>query len=245
LLTKSGRYYYDQDAIREPIAVSSKQRINQPNFDNQTGGPKDYRNGINSNRSARNTLENFKKSAGQGRNKRSVWTVNTKPYKSAHFAVFPPALIEPCILAGCPAQVCVECGEPWVRVVETPKPPLDVFTETSKPKDGFVSVNVTGKGMGRKYQNWRNANPAKTLHFAPTCQCCPLPAVKIDKFGYQWPIYRVTRPGVVLDPFFGSGTVAEVAIDTGRDWLGIELNPDYIELAKDRIYKTQPALFAR
>jgi len=82
------------------------------------------------------------------RNKRDVWTVNTKPYQGAHFAVFPPALIRPCILAGS------------------------------------------------------------------------------------------RRGGVVLDPFFGSGTTGQVAIEEGRNYIGIELNPDYVELANKRLEKT-------
>lgn len=102
LLSKSYRYYYDREAIREEAAPQSLRRITQPNFAQQTGGPKDYRNGINPNRSMRKTLENF--AANPGRNKRSVWTVNTKGYPGAHFATFPPALIEPCVLAGCPVE---------------------------------------------------------------------------------------------------------------------------------------------
>jgi DNA modification methylase len=120
MLSKSERYYYDQDAIREPLAESSIGRIQQENFDNQTGGPKDYGHRTNANRSARKALCNLKEKyiaaekwgdryAGWeardktiGRNKRSVWEVATAPFSQAHFATFPPALIEPCILAGCP-----------------------------------------------------------------------------------------------------------------------------------------------
>ena len=79
------------------------------------------------------------------RNKRSVWSINTRPYKGDHFAAFPPALVEPCILAGCP------------------------------------------------------------------------------------------RDGMVLDPFLGSGTTALVALKHGRRYVGIELNPEYVNLAKKRI----------
>jgi DNA modification methylase len=100
LLAKNQDYYYDADAIKEQPAESSMKRIGQANFANQTGGPKDYRNGINPNRSMRQTLENF--AANPGRNKRDVWTVTTKPCREAHFATFPPDLIEPCILAGAP-----------------------------------------------------------------------------------------------------------------------------------------------
>jgi DNA modification methylase len=126
LMTKSARYFYDADAIKEGLAESSIQRISQPNFENQTGGPKDY--GPESNRSSRKSLENLKKrhdkkrghvrehsgfidswdgkskkeQVSDGRNKRTVWTVATQPFPDAHFATFPPKLIEPCILAGCP-----------------------------------------------------------------------------------------------------------------------------------------------
>lgn len=134
LFAKQARYFYDAAAIAEPVQQSSIDRINQPNFDNQTGGPKDYSTtGVNTNRSMRGTLENFAKHGkggknafrGQGahregengpanregrdmqgvgagitRNKRTVWTIATKPYAEAHFATMPEALIEPCLLAG-------------------------------------------------------------------------------------------------------------------------------------------------
>lgn len=67
LLTKSQKYFYDAEAIKEPIADSSIQRINQPNFENQTGGEKDYSNGTNPNRSARKSLENFAKGKGNAK----------------------------------------------------------------------------------------------------------------------------------------------------------------------------------
>ena len=114
LLSKSVRYYYDHEAIKEPLSSASILRLQQPGFDAQTGGSKDYQNGVNKNRSARRALVNLKgrvmsPQVGDnpqafanltGRNKRDVWTVTTKPYKEAHFATFPPDLIEPCILAG-------------------------------------------------------------------------------------------------------------------------------------------------
>ena len=104
LLTKNKKYYYDADAIRESLLPQSIARISQPNFDKQTGGPKDPINGGEGsrNRSARQGLENLKDahSRGQGRNRRTVWTIATAPYSGAHFATYPPSLIEPCIKAG-------------------------------------------------------------------------------------------------------------------------------------------------
>jgi DNA modification methylase len=103
LLAKSERYYYDAEAIKELASdVSLARIIKQPNFANQTGGPKDYRNGTNPNRSMRQTLENFAKNPS--RNRRSVWTISTAPYPEAHFATFPPDLVRPCVLAGTAAD---------------------------------------------------------------------------------------------------------------------------------------------
>lgn len=93
MLSKSPKYYFDHEAIKEP-AVSDHPSGNgfkrgaRKTYQNQDGTPRG----------------NEEQWAGVGgmRNRRSVWTVTTKPFKGAHFATFPPDLIEPCILAGCP-----------------------------------------------------------------------------------------------------------------------------------------------
>jgi DNA modification methylase len=121
LLSKSQRYYYDHEAVREPATHSSIQRWNQ-DIENQAGseranggaktngtmkavgGPKKDKqrghsrrhNGFND----RWDSMSKKEQASMGRNKRSVWEVPTVPYSGAHFATYPPKLIEPCILAG-------------------------------------------------------------------------------------------------------------------------------------------------
>lgn len=88
LLSKSPKYYFDAEAIKEPAKG--------PNKFNGSRGRKSGANG-DRNDGGRGGIE------GDGfRNRRSVWTVTTKPFKGAHFATFPPDLIEPCILAGCP-----------------------------------------------------------------------------------------------------------------------------------------------
>jgi|TARA_R110002050_G_scaffold283096_1_gene431300 DNA modification methylase len=94
LITKSKKYYYDSDAIREPLAVSSLNRLNQ-DLKNQKGSTRGN-GGMKSNGNM--------KAVGnkETRNKRNVWTITTKPFKDAHFATFPKDLIEPCIKAGCP-----------------------------------------------------------------------------------------------------------------------------------------------
>jgi DNA modification methylase len=130
LLSKSPRYHFQQQL--EPAAWDGR----QDTF--YKGGPKDMAGGAHERWRRGDNGEYL-------RNKRSVWTVSTKPYKGAHFATFPADLIEPCILAGAPIGT------------------------------------------------------------------------------------------VVLDPFLGSGTTAMVARKLGRSYVGIELNPEYIELAHKRI----------
>ena len=117
LLSKSERYYFDARAIAQPIAESSKERLAQPNLPNQAGsdrvpgktngnmkavGPRFGGNKYgDDDRDESRTKSGNEYTGGDGlANRRSVWTVPTVPYSGAHFATFPPALIEPCILAG-------------------------------------------------------------------------------------------------------------------------------------------------
>ena len=95
LLAKSERYYYDQDAIMEPAV---KAGLLRPfNSEKKSARNVDGKPGTGNEHPDAPLWE-----VPEDRNKRSVWTVTTQPFKEAHFATFPPALIEPCILAGCP-----------------------------------------------------------------------------------------------------------------------------------------------
>jgi DNA modification methylase len=92
LLAKSERYYFNAKAIAEESVTKDVRKPYTPGQVDARGNGHDRGGGR-----ARGT-----EGAGETRNKRSVWTVTTKPFKGAHFATFPPDLIEPCILAGCP-----------------------------------------------------------------------------------------------------------------------------------------------
>jgi DNA modification methylase len=96
LLSKSERYYFDHEAIKEPLAESSIPRLKQ-NIAEQVGTTR-HVGKTNGNFKAQGNLETGL------RNRRDVWTVTTKPYKGAHFATFPPDLITPCVLAGAPPE---------------------------------------------------------------------------------------------------------------------------------------------
>jgi DNA modification methylase len=213
LLAKSERYFYDAEAIKEPLESSSIQRLQQKNFDNQTGGPKDY--GPDSNRSARRALVNLKgraippqvsASPAQyanltGRNARSVWQIATQPYPGAHFATFPEELPERCIKAGSAAQACSVCGAPWERQTE-------VQRERLRPRaleDHARLANATPQG------GYRGSMTVSTTGFAPTCT-------------HEAP----TVGSVVLDPFNGSGTTGAVALRLGRRYVGLDLSREYL-----------------
>lgn len=138
LLTKNPRYYYDNEAIKEPVSEATIQRMNQ-DIESQVGSDRAHAGiKLNGNLKAVGDIE-------LGRNKRDVWNVAVKSYKEAHFATYPPELITPCILAG------------------------------SKEGD------------------------------------------------------------IVLDPFSGSGTTGEVALQNGRNYIGLELNPEYAKLSEKRL----------
>lgn len=160
-----------------------------------------------------------------GRNKRTVWEVATYPYSGAHYAVFPPDLIRPCILAGCPEKVCAKCGAPWVDVVE--KGFTDHDGETGSDYDEGSTANRLARLRQAVRENGGEyVNTRRVIGQEPTCDCDT----------------TETRPGVVFDPFMGSGTVAQVAIEYRRWWLGCELKLENVELINERIACVEPYL---
>lgn len=165
LMTKSERYWWDAEAMRERAKASdigsmdggAQKRIDGSNANEG----RNFRQSKSGNKSRKPAIERGCPRNGTAsgvpwegffRNRRSVWTVPTRPYRGAHFATYPPNLIRPCILAGCPPS------------------------------------------------------------------------------------------GIVLDPFAGSGTTGQVAVEEGRDFILIELNPDFIALIRKRMKTTQPGL---
>jgi DNA modification methylase len=110
LLSKAERYYFDQDAIRESHTKDWDPE-KRGNYPPSTASHYDLATNTRHKLSYQGLTQNE-----AGRNKRSVWEVVTQGFPEAHFATFPPALIEPCILAGCPEKVCTKCGVPWLQV---------------------------------------------------------------------------------------------------------------------------------
>ena len=207
LLSKNARYYYDQDAILEPAADA--RRLSSWDERKETEPVRRGDPGQSGHVTHTATL-----ASRDGRNKRSVWEIATAPFSDAHFATFPPALIEPCILAGCPKECCAKCGAPWTRDVERTAMVISRSEHTHE--------------RGRTRSSGTMLKPAKsiTIGFSPSCAC------NADVVA-----------GTVLDPFGGAGTTGMVADRLGRNATLIELNPEYADMAERRI-KSDAGMFA-
>lgn len=207
LLTKNERYFFDADAIREPYNQASLSRYNY-----QFGkGPAAA---IAKSPAVGDGNGHDADPNPAGRNIRSVWTIATSPFPDAHFAVFPPEIPRRCILAGTSEKgVCGQCGAPWVRVVETTKPPL----RQVKSAGPYAGHGLLG---GARFDD---PIVTRTTGWQPSCkhEGDPIPAT-------------------VLDPFCGSGTTGIVALRHGRNFIGIELNESYVEMATRRIESDAP-----
>ena len=148
------------------------------------------------------------------RNKRTVWTIPTQGYSEAHFATYPVNLIYPCIKAGCPEYLCKKCGKAKEKIYEE-------ASGGTKGHSWHDHSDDMGKGNAKK-QTGSEYNTYKRGNFINFTNCgC--------KAGFE--------SGIVLDPFMGSGTTAIVAERLNRQWIGIEINQEYCDIAVDRIKK--------
>lgn len=207
LLSKSFKYYYDNEAIKEDSKYYGKDsRSDKGNIryeGKRTEG-------------ADNLAQQSFVTIDEKKNKRSVWTVTTKPFKEAHFATFPMDLIKPCVLAGCPEKACAECGEPYVRQIESKK----VNRDELNVNDPRYRPN-TYDGSYKDINGKADAGYRSTIDMGLQKQC----DCNTNK----------TKSGIVLDPFGGSATTGIVAEGNNRDSIMLELNSDYINIAKQRI----------
>ncbi len=205
LLAKSPRYFFDAVAVREKSAGA---------WDSAKGFSAGGKRGA-AGHSFFTGAETHKTGRQTGRNIRSVWTIPTRSFPGSHFATFPPALVEPCVKAGTSERgCCPACGKPWERVVKREKHPsrdMEAQREQARASTGRTDGHISGPGG--------MCDATRTLGFRPACDCDAGEPV----------------PCVCLDPFFGAGTVGLVCEQLGRDWIGCELNPEYAQLAQDRI----------
>jgi DNA modification methylase len=228
LLAKQPRYYYDAEAVREPQGGWHGSHFDDPRdleirpttgrrHSKKPDGWATYGGGHGS-------FHHDGREAGgpglmaAGRNRRTVWTIPTQPYRGAHFATYPEKLVEPCILAGTSAKGnCPVCGAPWERMTERGdlRGPGHEGYRLEKAQASKGDAKVKGRSEGW----WPNHRyEPSTLGWRPTCDHDAEPV-----------------PAVVLDPFCGSGTVGAVARRFGRRFVGIDLSAPYLRLAQQRI----------
>ena len=229
MLTKSAKYYWDAEAVREPYTEPL----------NRWGGPelrdsshKYIELGGHDGEQHYGATSMFRKGRPvrpieTGRNIRSVWEFPTQPYPEAHFATFPEKLPEICIKAATPeVGCCSKCGAPWVRVIEVMGKQV---TEAMK----VAGCNRNGEYQGQDLSDYaegkaqspsdskrrilESMSQVKQSTWQPTCNC------QAD-----------VAPALILDPFAGSGTTLWVAKKLGRQAIGYELSMDYCKLALER-----------
>jgi DNA modification methylase len=224
LLTKSPRYFYDAEAIKEPCSDAMYRQVK----DGYNGkGTKDYAGaGVQNPSSVKSRIIAKARQLGGilTRNKRSVWTITTQSFKGAHFAVFPEKLVEPCVLAGTSeVGVCIACGAPWVRVVQKTG---GRDWHKDRMIEGVLPGDVAGEGGNKRGRSHEplGSSCSSTVDWRATCDC---------------PFDDPTA-ATVLDPFAGSATTGVVALKHGRNFIGIELNPEYAALAKQRLDTSVP-----
>lgn len=217
MLTKSKACFYDAEAVKKAAKAVSVERLSQ-DIEAQAGSSRANAGG--------KTNGNMKAVGGELRLRRSsdwffeswqglildadedpaAFLVNTRPFTGAHFATFPPTLVEPCVIAGTSEKgCCPACGLQWVREVER----TAMVIRRSERTHEF--------GRSRSSGTMISPPTSVTTGWRAACQCGKDPI-----------------PCAVLDPFGGSGTTGAVALSYGRRAVLIELNPEYISLIRAR-----------
>ncbi len=224
-LWKGHDYYFDHLAIREPATVKNV------NSDIKYGGTK-YPNkkfgGTKYPGEANNTYSGNDYIPTGMRNKRDVWQVATESCRDSHFAVYPRKLILPMILAGTSEHgVCSSCGAPYTRITKKSEPLEEWKKQCGADSSGEYKGSAVKQYKDAKAQNASDVKRRilegmvniETIGWVPSCNC----------------IENSPLPAIIIDPFFGAGTTGIVAGTTKRDYIGIELNPEFIKLAYERI----------
>jgi hypothetical protein len=210
--------YWDGFAVREPASpntnartakgVQSKPNTTKSGDDPRTGGNRSTLATIYSSGDTRPPYDWWDVDTFEP----DAWEIATRPYLGAHFAVWPPALLERPMLAMVPHRVCTECGQPSRRIVEGQRcldgEPVDEAPALGDEKARREQIGEPG--------NWRWST-------------------ELTEKGWTDCGHDSWRNGVVLDPFAGSGTTLAVATGHGRDCIGIDLDARNADLARERV----------
>lgn len=159
-----------------------------------------------------------------GKNPDDFWSITTQPYPEAHFATYPEAICVKPIKATCPQWICRKCGKPKTRITKTNYIPRKENPESGRnqPKQiAYVEQCYQNGGSAKGRPSGMRYGEADAIHETVGWSSCTCNAT-FDS-------------GIVLDPMCGAGTTCKVAFNLGRHYIGIELNPAYVELAKKRL----------
>lgn len=218
MFAKTASYFCDAEAMRIPSNPDSVKRAYRGNSESHkmtTGAPGQPAHSLSA---ARDRGDGYGNPTSA--NPRSVWTITTEPLKAKHYAAFPSELPRRCIRAGTPDKgCCAKCGAPWARIVESKRTPTRPGNDTKITGDRMNDGNRDAQ---------RHVSESRTTGWRPTCGCDAGKPV----------------PCKVLDPFGGSGTTGLVAQMMGRDVVLCELNPDYIDIQRDRCEEIAPLLMS-
>ena len=241
LLTKRAKYFYDAEAVREPLSEAVKARPLLQVFGSredvgQPGASLPRRGSV----TKKGALEgghgtNGRDGAGMrmpekwdnpaGRNLRSVWSLASSPFPEAHFATYPVEIPTTAIKAGTSERgCCPACGAPWARVASKHFSPQEDVSEARGVR-GAPGQKPLDRANGRDGYP-RGSTSSITTGWRPTCSC-PV----------QEPI-----PCTVLDTFNGAGTSGLAAARLGRSYTGIDLRQEYCGMTQRRIEGDAPLL---
>jgi len=238
MLVKSKKYFFNLDAVREPLKSLKNHSFNIRVREAKKGhfekigvraseeemGKYDNKGQLIKHDIAVGRIGNFSYADSLhevpynilGKNPSDVWTINTEPFPEAHFATFPTELVRRCIKCGCSEAICKKCGHIKTPIIN--KSPINIRKHElhkGRKKDAvegkLPEIGIVGfKRTGVQFE-WKR-----------------------EIKGYNDCEHKDYEPGWVLDPFVGSGTTIKVAIEERRNVIGIEIVKDYIDMAIKR-----------
>ena len=161
----------------------------------------------------------------KGKNPGDVFRINPRPFPEAHFATFPVDLPLFILKCGCPLKVCSNCEHMPLPIKKPTENYQKILDDKPWTKKGVTNKLQVGSGLNSIPDYTHNYSAEYIIVGYTKCEC-----------------NATYKPGVVLDPFFGAGTVGLAAEKLALNWKGIELSEEYIKIAKKRL---EPHNFSR
>lgn len=216
LFTKTADYYADQEAVRTTIAEATVERDR-------------YSRILDDAEEEFAVKHDHETISTAGANPRSWMYWKPEPTKEKHYAAFPTFLPDFCIRAGTSERgYCAECGMPWARVLSPTEDTAEAQEFARNGQDWTARAFDNDKKRVGKSGD-KNASgylsEYKTLAWRPSCRC-----------------NAEAVPGLVLDPFVGTGTSCVAALRLGRRFIGCDLSPEYVKIARRRVREDAPLL---